>query len=100
MTKNVREREVEKYLTQETEVLGAACIKVTAGGGFPDRAIFWPDGSVCLAETKRPYGSVISARQVAYRRKLENMGHHVHFIYTKSDVDNYVTHIKNERNLP
>ena len=95
----VRENAVEAALRDAVESVGGECVKLSPGGGWPDRVVLWPDGSTCLVELKRPRGGIVSPRQMSIKSKLKGMGHHVHIITTKEAAREFVRNWKIERNI-
>lgn len=91
----VRESAIEAYLRKQVESAGGECVKMTPGGGFPDRAIFWSDGSTSLVEVKQPDG-VISARQAMIHKLLAGKQHPVTIVATRQAVDHLVGPHKND----
>lgn len=86
----IREASIEAALRTETQRLGAYCLKITAGGGWPDRIILWPGGCVSLVELKRPRGGGLSARQAALHEQLRQNGFPVSVIATYADIQDFL----------
>ena len=84
----MRETVVESYLRTEVERHGGLCVKMSPGGGWPDRLVLFP-GEAFLIELKKPRGGVVSAPQVINHRRLEALGFHVELLSTKNAVDTF-----------
>jgi hypothetical protein len=82
------EKEVEKKLREMIERHGGRCLKWVCPGnaGVPDRLILLPGGRVIFAETKRPKGGVLSARQKWWRKELQRLGFWYTVVWTLEDV--------------
>ena len=86
----MRERVIEQKLrTEVTEQLGNECVKLDAGGGWPDRLVVLP-GEVIFVETKKPSGGVVSAEQVANHNKLARLGYPVEILSTMKAVAEFI----------
>lgn len=84
----VRERDVEKYLVQEMEKLGLACIKFVPEQlpGMPDRMVLLEDGRVMWVELKTK-GGRLSAIQKYRHEWLRKQGHGVWIVWDRGQVD-------------
>ena len=93
--KDIREREVERYLVDECKKIGVMCAKFegTSFSGFPDRLIYGPNGLHDLVELKRPVGGRVSAIQKIVHDKLKGLGQDVKLISSYDEVDKYVKDI-------
>lgn len=82
------EKEIEKSLKDMVETHGGLCLKWVCPGwaGVPDRIILLPGGQVIFAETKRPKGGTISARQRWWNDKLTALGFYACFINNPEHV--------------
>lgn len=82
------EKEIERKLRDMVESHGGRCLKWVCPGwaGVPDRLILLPGGRVILAETKRPKGGVLSARQKWWRGELQRLGFWYTVVWTPEDV--------------
>ena len=92
------EKEIERKLRLEVTKLGGYCLKWVCPGwsGVPDRIILLPGGRVVFAEIKRPHGGVVSGLQAYWRRKLQDLGFAVWYIYTERDVKDAVLLLRAE----
>ena len=52
----MREKEIEKKLTQMVKKAGGICPKLVSPGfdGMPDRMVLLPNGRICFVEVKAP----------------------------------------------
>lgn len=50
----MKESDIEKRLVQAVRAAGGIAIKMSAGGGLPDRLLLFPGGGICFVETKAP----------------------------------------------
>lgn len=88
------EKAIEKYLSQRAKEAGMICLKYTnpSMAGFPDRLLALPDGYVVWVELKsrrcRP-----GALQLLRHKQLRAMGHEVHVIDSKEEVDNLINEL-------
>lgn len=82
------EKEIEAKLRDMVESHGGLCLKWVCPGwaGVPDRIILLPGGWVIFAETKRPKGGRLSARQKWWGRTLIRLGFRYYTVWTMSDV--------------
>jgi hypothetical protein len=92
----MRERVVETYLRERVEALGGRAIKLQKLPGWPDRLVLFDDGGwrdtpfVKFVELKRPKGGHLSRVQKAVHLELFKLGHFVHTISTKQEVDGWL----------
>lgn len=91
------EREIERYLKRRVETTGCRCLKYSNPheAGFPDRLILLPFGEVVWVELKTTKGRVSPIQQRRHAQ-LRDMGHEVHIIRTKEEVDNFVSRLRDE----
>lgn len=91
------ESTIEAYFCKRVKETGGQTRKVKFLGwrGAPDRAAWWPGSSlgIVLVELKRPKGGVLSGHQVNLHAELLNSGQHVHVLWTKGMVDNFLRSI-------
>lgn len=94
------EKEIEAKLRKMVEAAGGLCLKWVCPGwaGVPDRIILLPGGRVIFAETKRPRGGVLSARQKWWRNTLQRLGFWYTVVWTVEDVETLGLIIAHERN--
>lgn len=69
------EKEIEKQLVQQVQVLDGWCLKLTSPSvvGLPDRMILLPHGRVAFVEIKRP-GQKPRPIQVRRIKQLQELG--------------------------
>ena len=82
------EKDIERKLREMVEKHGGRCLTWVCPGwaGVPDRLILLPGGRVIFAETKRPKGGVLSARQKRWRAILQALGFWYTVVWTLEDV--------------
>jgi hypothetical protein len=95
---DVRERDIERYLTQRVAEQGGATRKVQWIGttGAPDRRVWFKTGFACWVELKAPSGK-LSPRQINEHKFLRQWGEFVFVLSSLSDVDTFV---ENYSNMP
>lgn len=87
----VRERSIERYLVTSVNSAGGIALKLSPGGGWPDRLVLWPGGRFDLVELKRPKGGALAAVQAANHRNLQNLGITAPIVLaSKHAVDQYI----------
>lgn len=88
-SRNVLEREVEKYLTDEVKKLGGKCFKFIPdyARGMPDRLVVLPKGISFWVETKRPVGGRLDPYQKLRHLELRRLGQRVEVAWSRDDVD-------------
>jgi len=91
MQANVRERVIEARLRKGLQEKKHECVKIYARIGWPDRVVPLPNGEVHWIELKKPKGGVLSPMQKRIHKRLRDKGHKVFVLYTKEDVDNYLS---------
>ena len=88
----VRERSIERYLVTSVNSAGGIALKLSPGGGWPDRLVLWPGGRFDLVELKRPKGGALAAVQAANHRKLRDLGITAPLVLaSKYAVDQYIS---------
>ena len=94
----MRESAVEKHLQKRVRERGGLCEKHVSPGrvGPPDQLVTWPDGTMQLVETKRPYikgkqsaGELSVPQQRDHMRRAQRRVH-VRMVFTKDEADAYV----------
>lgn len=90
----VRERNIEQYLTKEVNKLGGLCWKWVSPGnsGVPDRIVIYK-GTVVFVELKRPTGGKLRALQVVRLKQLADQGQDVRVLNTKLQVDELINEL-------
>jgi len=91
-----QEAKVEAYLIKKIKELGGDCYKIVSPGrnGMPDRICCLPKGVTIWVEVKTEIG-VVSKIQVACINRLRELGHRVMILFGKTDVDAFITGLKN-----
>jgi hypothetical protein len=74
-----RESPVERAVVAYARGRGLVALKLTAGGGYPDRVFFGPDGEHLFMEFKREGGEP-GPRQRHRIAELEMLGHTVYTV--------------------
>ena len=79
--KNVRERDVERFLVSTVKRMGGICPKWVSPGfdGVPDRILLLPSGRIAFVEVKAP-GKCPGPLQVARMRMLQKLGFRVYVL--------------------
>jgi hypothetical protein len=87
-----REIIIEDYFVAEVERCGGLAPKLVDQGrrGFPDRTVIWPR-RVHFVELKKPVGGIVASWQERYHDDLRERGASVFVIYSKADVDCYIS---------
>lgn len=95
----VTEKEIDQHLvSQVRSELHGRCIKMSPQGqaGWPDRLIILPGGKAAFAELKCK-GGVVSKIQRERIKELKAMGFEAWIIWSKDDVDFYISYLKGLR---
>ena len=92
-TRIPREKTTEEYLRDEIKRRGGLCIKMDPNRtvGIPDRLCVIP-GAIFFAEMKRKNVKVLRDTQTPMIKRLTAMGHAVHILRTKSEIDSLLEH--------
>lgn len=93
---NLLETAIENYLDRQVRLKGGRTFKIAAvfEKGVPDRLVLSPWGRQYLVEMKKADG-VLSPTQVEKHRQIKRMGHVVHVLASKAEVDAFVKWIVN-----
>ena len=77
----MREKEIEKKLTQAVKNMGGICPKLVSPGfdGMPDRIVLLPKGRMAFVEVKAP-GERPRPLQMARHRLLRRLGFRVYVL--------------------
>ena len=77
----MREKEIEKKLTQAVKSMGGICPKFVSPGfdGMPDRIVLLPKGHMAFVEVKAP-GEKPRPLQMARYRLLQRLGFRVYVL--------------------
>ena len=84
----MREKEIEKKLTQAVKCMGGICPKFISPGydGVPDRIFLFPGGRISFVEVKSP-GKTLRPLQVRRKRQLESLGFKVYVLDAAEQID-------------
>ena len=84
----MREKEIEKKLTQAVKCMGGICPKFISPGydGVPDRIVLFPGGRIAFVEVKAP-GKPLRPLQVRRKRQLESLGIKVYVLDAAEQID-------------
>lgn len=96
---NPLEKEIERKLKTLVEGrLGGLCLKWVCPGwsGVPDRILLLPGGRIYFVELKRPKGSKVSPLQTWWKRRLEDLGFTVWYIYEVEQLEHLELLLKDE----
>ena len=89
-TPRLSERAIEAYLDKKVRIKGGATYKFAPlVAGNPDRIVLIPHGPIHLVELKAPDGAV-RPDQALWHARARKIGHYVHILSSKSDVDDFV----------
>lgn len=88
VTKVILERDLERYFSAQCKKHKIITLKlhVRFARGWPDRIVALENGEVLWVELKRP-GGVLSPLQVKVHADLDKLGHKVHVVYSKEEID-------------
>lgn len=84
----VSEKAIEKYLVEKVKTIGGVCLKYSNPNmdGYPDRLVVLPGGRICWVELKSK-NKKPTKLQTLRHKQLADMGHDVHVIDSKKEVD-------------
>ena len=84
----MREKEIEKKLTQAVKCMGGLALKFISPGydGVPDRIVLFPGGRIAFVEVKAP-GKTLRPLQVRRKRQLESLGFKVYVLDAAEQID-------------
>lgn len=87
----VSEKEIEKYLNRRAKEAGLLSLKYSNAmvAGYPDRLLVLPGSKVVWVELKSR-GKKPTRLQLARHAELQALGHQVHVIDNKNDIDNLI----------
>lgn len=88
VTRVILERDLERYFSAQCKKHHLLTLKlhVRFARGWPDRIVALENGEVLWVELKRP-GGKLSALQVKAHDDLAKLGHKVHVVYSKEEID-------------
>lgn len=84
----VSEKAIEKYLVEKVKAIGGVCLKYSnpSMDGYPDRLVVLPGGLIRWVELKSK-NKKPTRLQMLRHKQLADMGHDVHVIDSKKEVD-------------
>ena len=84
----MREKEIEKKLTQAVKCMGGLALKFISPGydGVPDRIVLFPGGRIAFVEVKAP-GKTLRPLQVRRKRQLESLGFKVYVLDDPGQIE-------------
>ena len=84
----MREKEIEKKLTQAVKCMGGLALKFISPGydGVPDRIVLFPGGRIAFVEVKAP-GKTLRPLQVLRKRQLELLGFKVYVLDNPGQIE-------------
>ena len=94
----VSEKAIEKYLTDRVKEIGGICLKYSNPNmvGYPDRLVCLPDGRTVWVELKSK-GRKPTKIQILRQAELESIGHEVHTIDNKPDIDELIKNWRDKK---
>ena len=89
------EKDVETHLQWRVAMLGGMTVKVKAIGrrGFPDRAVFLPNGALWLVELKAPKGR-LSEHQKLFAEDMRRLKQPYACFWTVEQIDAWSQNFK------
>ena len=92
---SLRERDIEKKLTQAVRKAGGLALKFVSPGlaGVPDRLVLMPKGRVCFVELKAP-GQKMRPLQLKRKEMLESLGFRVYCIDSIEKIGGVIDEIQ------
>lgn len=93
----MREKEVEKKLTEGIRNIGGVAFKFVSPGndGVPDRIVALPGGRIAFVELKTETGR-LSGRQKVQIKRLTQLGFDVQVLYGAGEVEDFLKKVKKE----
>ena len=91
----MREKEIEKKLTQAVKHMGGICPKLVSPGfdGMPDRIVLLPKGRMAFVEVKAP-GERPRPLQMARHRLLRRLGFRVYVLDSAEQIGGILDEIQ------
>ena len=91
----MREKEIEKKLTQAVKQSGGICPKLVSPGfdGMPDRMVLLPDGHMGFVEVKAP-GEKPRQLQLSRHRHLRRLGFKVYVLDDTGQIGGILDEIR------
>lgn len=92
MKSQVREKDIEGYLTKKVKENGGRAYKFISPGnsGVPDRQVLFPMGTIVFVELKAP-GKSSTELQLMQQKRLKDLGFIVLVIDSKQGVDELIS---------
>lgn len=92
---SLRERDIEKKLTQAVRKAGGLALKFVSPGlaGVPDRLVLMPKGHACFVELKAP-GQKMRPLQLKRKEMLECLGFRVYCIDSIEKIGGVIDEIQ------
>ena len=92
---SLRERDIEKKLTQAVQKAGGLALKFVSPGlaGVPERLVLMPKGRVCFVELKAP-GQKMRPLQLKRKEMLESLGFRVYCIDSTDKIGGVIDEIQ------
>ena len=86
----MREKDIEKILTENVKKLGGRAYKWTSPGnaGVPDRIVIFPDRTPVFVELKTDKGTLTNLQKVQIDR-LKKLGQQVYVVYGIDGVSQF-----------
>lgn len=90
-----RERDVEKYVSEEVRKLGGLSLKFVSPGndGMPDRILVFPDGRALFVELKTDVGRLSKVQEFQIGRLLDR-GQQVCVVYGMAGAREFIRDMK------
>ena len=97
----MREKEIEQHLCRQVERLGGVAYKFTSpmNRGVADRVVCLPDGTVWFIEVKAPDGK-LTPLQKRFGHRMQALKQNYAVVYTKEDVEQWLSALDHIRNRP
>ena len=93
----MREKEIEKKLTQAVKRMGGICPKFVSPGfdGMPDRIVLLPKGHMAFVEVKAP-GKKPRPLQLSRHRLLRRLGFPVYVLDAEEQIGGILDEIESQ----
>ena len=95
LKKELKEKDIEKYLRDEIKKVGGIAYKFVSPGnaGVPDRLVLLPDGLMFFIELKAP-GKKTRPIQDRQAGRIRRLGFKVEILDSKNKVDYFIKFVK------
>ena len=92
---SLRERDIEKKMTQAVKKAGGLALKFVSPGlaGVPDRLVLMPKGRLCFVELKAP-GQKMRPLQLKRKEMLESLGFRFYCIDSTEKIGGVIDEIQ------